>query len=327
MCESSDEDMSHDADPFGTVPPPSGSSGSPEPQDSITANPLPQPFWEAGPRPELGNPQKRKGATVTGELENSPSTKRLQPEQQSIPTPVKTPTGTAAHQLSSSPLQRLSWDGSEPSAPAERHDSTPPQEQDLPQELDLEDSQDEQGIPGPSRETENVWFPQDPHEKRGRDLLLLMEKVPEKDRDQLIQLMPIKLERLERCWAKNLCFSDSIKVNVLERDHKRFLIKINWPQDSMMTMDITALLSKKLFPKMVGDFNKVGLMTREWLKHSGNVNPDKMFQILEEEIKPTKKTGDDLAKLWRLTCDREPRHLTTSPCALSLILDMGDTYL
>ncbi|KAF5544551.1 hypothetical protein FNAPI_9367 [Fusarium napiforme] len=262
MCESSDEDMPHNPNPFNTVPPPSGSSGFSEPQDSITANPLPKPFWEAGPRPDYGNPQKRKGTNVTGELENSPSVKRLQPEQQSIPTPVKTPTGTDAHQLSSSPLTRLSWDESGPSVPAERRDSTPPKystptfgpeqgpwpipdrveplntpasrqstrEHYLPQELDLEDSQDEQGIPGPSRETENVWFPQDPHEKRGRDLLLLLEKVPEKDRDQLVQLMPIRLERLEKCWAKGLCFADSIKVNVLQRDHKRFLIKINWPQ-------------------------------------------------------------------------------------------------
>ncbi|KAF5590318.1 hypothetical protein FPANT_6032 [Fusarium pseudoanthophilum] len=355
MCEFNDEEISDDPNPFSTVPPPSGPSGpseSSEPQDSITANPLPKPFWEAGPRPEHGNSQKRKGATVTGEpeeLENSPSATRLQPEQQSIPTPVKTPTGTAAHQLSSSPLTRLSWDESGPSAPAERRDSTPPRystppfgpERGLwhipdgaestnpPASQQSTEEQDilNRGFYSPSRETENVWFPQDPHEKRGRDLLLLLEKVPEKDHDQLVQLMPIRLERPERCWAKGLCFSDSTKVNVLAGDHKRFLIKINWPQDSMMPMDITAPLSKKLFPKMVGDFKKVGLMTREWLKHSGNVNPDKMFQILEEEIKPTKKTGDDLAELWRLTCDRKPRHVTTSFCALSQILDMGDTYL
>ncbi|KAF5722095.1 hypothetical protein FMUND_3187 [Fusarium mundagurra] len=135
MCEFNDDDTSHDPNPFSTVPPPSGPSGPSgpsEPQDSITANPLPKQSWEAGPAPKHGNPQKRKGATVTGEpeeLENSPLTKRVQPEQHSIPSPVETPLGKEARSRSSSPLQRLSGDLDlnmpGPSAPAERP-STPP---------------------------------------------------------------------------------------------------------------------------------------------------------------------------------------------------------
>ncbi|PNP61546.1 hypothetical protein FNYG_13696 [Fusarium nygamai] len=271
MCEFNDEDISHDPDPFSTVPPPSGPSGpsgSSEPQDSITANPLPKQSWEAGPTPKHGNPQKRKGATVTGEpeeLENRPSAKRLQPEQHSIPTPVKTPSGTAAHQLSSSPLQRTSLDMPGPSAPAERLDSTPPpystpsfgpgqgpwpipdlvesphtpasrqstEEQDLSQ--GLEHRQDEQGIPnqgvsGPSREPENVPFPLDPLEKRGRALIHILEKVDEKDRGQLVQLVSARLRGQGSCSAEGFCLYRSVKINVLDGDHKRYLIKINWPQ-------------------------------------------------------------------------------------------------
>ncbi|KAG9498572.1 hypothetical protein J7337_009380 [Fusarium musae] len=351
MCEFNDEDISYDPNPFSTVPPPSGpprslgslgssgSSESSEPQDSITANPLPERFWEAeaGPRPEHGDSQKRKHAKgEPEELENSPPAKRLQPEQHSITTRVKTPLAREARSDSSSPLQ--SWDPDldmpGPSARTERP-STPPrysspsfrptprpvrdisksthtrisqqstEEQDLPP--GIEHGQDEQGIPnqgvsGPSREPKNVPIPLDPLEQYGRALLLTLEKVPEKDREQLVQLVPARLRGQGSCKAD---------------------------RDSMMKMDIAALLSKKLFPKMVGNFHQVGLMARQWLKYSGYVNPNKMFQILEEEIKPTKKQGIELAELWRRACDRKLRHVTDTdrPCGLSEILEMGDTYI
>ncbi|KAF5982621.1 hypothetical protein FCOIX_3613 [Fusarium coicis] len=359
MCEFNDEDISHDPNPFSTVPPPSGPSGpsgSSEPQDSITANPLPERFWEAG-EPE--------------ELENSPPAKRLQPEQHSLPTPVKTHLAREARSDISSPLQSWDPDLDMPGpSPCTERPSTPPrypspsfrptarpvrdisnsshapisqqrnQEKHLPQSL--EQRQDEQGIPnqgisnqgipkqgvsGPSRKPENIPSRIGSLEQLGRALLLLMEQVPEKDRDQLVQLVPAELRGHGSCKADRLCLYRSAKVNVLDGDHKRYLIKIKWPQDSMMKMDIEALLSKKLFPKMVGDFRKVGLMAREWLKYSGYVNPHKMFQILEEEIKPTKKQGDELVLLWRLACDRKQRQVVSRPSALSEILDMGDTYI
>ncbi|KAF5570608.1 hypothetical protein FPHYL_1122 [Fusarium phyllophilum] len=367
MCEFNDEAISHDPDPFSTVPPPSGPSGSSEPQDSITANPFPKQSWEAGPAQKHDNPQKRKGATVTGEpeeLENSPSAKRVQPEQHSIPSPVETPVGTDAHPRSSSPLRRLSWeqDLQRPSTPAERQSSTPSrypspsfvpttrpipdlvnsthtptsrqstEEQYLPQ--GLEHRQDEQGIPnqgvsGPSREPENVPFPLTPLEKLGKAVMLKLENVAEKDRNQLVQLLVLARPQEQRsCSAEGSCLYRSVRINVLGGDHKRYLIKINWPQvTSGEGADRTADVYHKLFPKMVGDSNKVGLMAREWLKYKGNVLPaEKMFQVLEE-IKPTLKPGDDLAELWRLQCDLKLWHAAPGPCVLSYILDMGDTYV
>jgi alpha-glucuronidase len=110
-----------------------------------------------------------------------------------------------------------------------------------------------------------------------------------------------------------------------------YWIKINWPQiatgegadrpvelyhvicwDAMI--DTEGLLPKKLFPKMVenesGDFEKIGLMARQWLKYSGNVFPDRMSKILE-----------------RLKCRRELWHVADKTCSLSAILLMGDTYV
>ncbi|KAF5688833.1 hypothetical protein FDENT_4659 [Fusarium denticulatum] len=365
MCEFNDEDISHDPNPFSTVPPPSGPSGpsgSSEPQDSITANPLPKQSWEAGPTPEHDNPQKRKGATVTGEpeeLENSPSAKRLQPEQHSIPTPVKTPSGTDAHQVSSSPLRRLLWDESGPSTPAERP-STPPrypspsfhftprpvhdltksthtrisqqstQEQHLPQ--GLEQRQDEQGIPdqgvsGPSREPENVPFPEITLEDLGKALILDLEKVDEQDLEQLVQLVLARPQDEGICSAKGLCLYHSKEINQLLGEHKRYWIKINWPQvTSGEGADRTADLYHKLFPKMVGDSSKVGLMAREWLRCWGNVSTVRMLKTLLR-IKPTLKPGDDLAELWRVECKQTTWHVVPRACGLSDILNMGDTYV
>jgi hypothetical protein len=117
------------------------------------------------------------------------------------------------------------------------------QEQRLPQSL--EQRQDEQGIPdqgisnqgipkqgvsGPSRKPENIPSRPGSLEKRGRALLLLMEQVPEKDRDQLVQLVPGELRGHGSCKADRSCLYRSAKVNVLDGDHKRYFIKIKWPQ-------------------------------------------------------------------------------------------------
>nr|RBQ97233.1 hypothetical protein FVER53263_06717 [Fusarium verticillioides] len=261
MCEFNDEDISDDPNPFSTVPPPSGPSGpsgSSEPQDSITANSLPERFWEASPRPEHGNSQKRKRAKgEPEELEKSPPAKRLQPEQHSITTPVKTPLAREARSDSSSPLQ--SWDPDldmpGPSARTERP-STPPRYpspsfrptprpvRDISKsthtrisQQSIEHGQDEQGIPnqgvsGPTREPKNVPIPLDPLEEHGRALLLTLEKVPEKDRDQLVQLVPARLRGQGSCKADGVCLYRSAAVNVLGGDHKRYLIRIKWPQVS-----------------------------------------------------------------------------------------------
>ncbi|KAG5755601.1 hypothetical protein H9Q70_001749 [Fusarium xylarioides] len=271
MCEFNDDEISHDPNPFSTVPPPSGPfgpSGPSEPQDSITANPLPKQSWEAGPAPKHGNPQKRKGATMTREpeeLENSPSAKRVQPEQHSIPSPVETPVGTDAHPRSSSPLRRLSWeqDMQWPSTPAEHQSSTPPrypspsfvptarpvpdlvnsthtptsrqstEEQYLPQGLEYR--QDEQGIPNqgvysPSHEPENVQPPLTALEPHGKAVMLKLENVPEKDRNQLVQLVLARPQDGESCSAEGLCLYSSVRTSVLNGLYEWYWIKIEWPQ-------------------------------------------------------------------------------------------------
>ncbi|KAF5579682.1 hypothetical protein FPCIR_10988 [Fusarium pseudocircinatum] len=364
MCEFNDEEISHDPNPFSTVPPPSGPSGpsgSSEPQDSITANPVPKQSWEAGPTPEHDNPQKRKGATVTGEpeeLENSPSAKRLQPEQHSIPTPVKTPSGTEAHQHSSSPLQHSDLDMPGPSAPAERRDASPrrypspsfhhtprpvrdiansthtrisqqsTQERHLSQ--GLEQRQDEQGIPdqgvsGPSREPENVASTLITLEHYGKALILSLEEVDEQYREQLVQLVLARPQDQEICSAEGLCLYHDEEIKKAQKEHKRYWIKINWPQvTSGEGAGRTAHVYHKFFPKMVGDPSKVGLMAREWLRRRGHVSTVRMYDNLLK-IK-SKEPGDALAQLWRDECSQSMWHLEERACGLSDILNMGDDY-
>lgn len=171
-----------------------------------------------------------------------------------------------------------------------------------------------------------------------------LEKTHERDRHQLIQLVLASSQGEESCSADNLCLHRRQLIAAMDEPYR---IKINWPQittgegadrpvelyhvicwDAMI--DTERLLPKKLFPKMVenesGDFKKIGLMARQWLKYSGNVFPDRMSQILER-LKTIVKPGDDIAEVWRLKCKRELWHVADKTCSLSAILLMGDTYV
>lgn len=171
-----------------------------------------------------------------------------------------------------------------------------------------------------------------------------LEKTHERDRHQLIQLVLASSQGEESCSADNLCLHRRQLIAAMDEP---YWIKINWPQiatgegadrpvelyhvicwDAMI--DTEGLLPKKLFPKMVenesGDFEKIGLMARQWLKYSGNVFPDRMSKILER-LKTIVKPGEDIAEVWRLKCRRELWHVADKTCSLSAILLMGDTYV
>ncbi|KAF4498746.1 hypothetical protein FAGAP_5085 [Fusarium agapanthi] len=130
MCEFKYE-INEDPNPFSTVPPPSGPSGprASGSTDSVivsSAPPTGQPD-EVAPRPTLGNPKTRESATVTEEteeLEDSPSAKRIQTDQNYIPTPVETPFNNPAPV--ETPLSEHESSSSLESWPLEPQPSPPP---------------------------------------------------------------------------------------------------------------------------------------------------------------------------------------------------------
>ncbi|KAG4262066.1 hypothetical protein FPRO04_07633 [Fusarium proliferatum] len=333
-------------------------SGSPEPQDSIIVKPMPKPSRKVVPTPTGGNPQKRKRDTVTeeteqlentppakraqtdqhsitkpsgkvgqkitpgnaqkrkhdtvtketGQIKDTPPAKRAQTEKHSIPTPVETPFSITERQASSSPLKTPSRakDMTWPSPQAHQF-STPG----LPRSGITLD----QGISSPSQKPEKALPPKRPHSlrKHGEALLFTLERVNEEYRDQLVQLVIARPQ---------------IKIGLSDgagRPADTYHISC-W--DKMINTE--ELLPKKLFPKMVetqtGDFHKVGLMARQWLKHSGKVDPKKMVQRLHI-IVATWKPGVDVAELWRLDRSQFLGHVSKETCSLSDIIKARDTYV
>lgn len=312
---------------------------------------MPKPSRKVVPTPTGGNPQKRKRDTVAEETEqlgNTPPAKRAQTEQHSIPDPVETPFSITERQGSSSPLKTPSWaeDMTWPS-PQEHQSSTPPQYSTpgLPRSGIILD----QDIPSPSQEPEEASPPKRPHSlrKHGEALIFVLERFDEKYRDQLVQLVIARPQIKVSCSAGRLCGYHGKQTPAVPEIYERYSIKINWPQfglgdgtgrpadiyhvscwDKMINTE--ELLPKKLFPKMVetqtGDFHKVGLMVRQWLKHSGKVDPKRMAQRLHI-IKGTWKPGVNAAELWRLDRSQFLGHVSKETCSLSDIIKARDTYV
>ncbi|KAF5644127.1 hypothetical protein F25303_6060 [Fusarium sp. NRRL 25303] len=278
---------------------------------------MPKPSRKVVPTSTGGNPQKRKRDTVTEEterLENTPPAKRAQTEQHSIPTPVETPFSITERQASSSPLKTPSWaeDMTWPS-PQEHQSSTPPQSSTpgLPRPGIILD----QDVPSPSQEPEEAPPPKRPHSlrKHGEALLFTLERVNEEYRDQLVQLVKARPQ---------------IKISLGDGAGRPADIYHVSCWDQMINTE--ELLPKKLFPKMVetqtGDFHKVGLMARQWLKHSGKVDPRKMVHMLHI-LKATLEPGADIAETWRFDRSKVLRHVSKETCSLSDIIKARDTYV
>ncbi|KAF4948622.1 hypothetical protein FGADI_9526 [Fusarium gaditjirri] len=307
--------------------------------------------------------QRRRRATVTEEtepLEDTPSVKRVQADHDSLPTPAETPsTVNASHpdapslQRSSSPLSPPSWleDMQQPPTP-ERQPSTPPRYTTPPSfstpSLQRSPQRDrpehENDTPGPSQEPAVAPPAIITLREIGTALMNRLERTHERDRKKLIQLVIASSQGERSCSAYSLCL---YRRNLVVAMNEPYWIKVNWPQiatgegagrpaelyhvicwESMIYTD--TLLQKKLFPKMVeterGDSRKVGLMARQWLECSGHVFPDKMMAMLDE-VKINLKPGEDIAKVWRLKCEREVLHLADRTFALSAIIMLGDTYV
>ncbi|SCV53781.1 uncharacterized protein FFB14_13311 [Fusarium fujikuroi] len=332
--------------------------GSPEPQDCLIVEPMPKPSRKVVSTLTGGNPQKRKRDTVTeeteqlentppakraqtdqhsitkpsekvgqkitprnaqkrkhdtvaketGQLKDTPPAKRAQTEQHSIPTLVETPFSITERQASSSPLKTPSWaeDMTWPS-PQVHQFSTPG----LPRPGIILD----QDIPSPSQKPEKALPPKRPHSlrKHGEALLFTLERVNEECRDQLVQLVIARPQ---------------IQIGLGDGAGRPADIYHVSCWDQMINTE--ELLPKKLFPRMVetqtGDFYKVGLMARQWLKHSGKVDPKKMVQRLHI-ITGAWKPGVDVAELWRLDRSQFLGHVSKETCSLSDIIKARDTYV